>query len=230
MTNEATPESHESHRPAQQQATPLAAYRGDPAVQTEWDGRYAEQHQLWSGRPNGALVAETAGLKPGRVLDVGCGEGADAVWLARGGWEVTALEVSVVALQRAIEHGRDAGVDVHWVHAELTKASLPPASFDLVSVQYPALLRTDDAEAERALLDAVAPGGVLLLVYHAGMETRELHEGFDPADYVWPGMITALMGDDWVIELDEQRPRVMPDGGAGAHHIGDLVVKARRLR
>ena len=210
---------------------PIDAYLGDPAVQAEWDGRYADRQQLWSGQPNGALVAEVAGLTPGRVLDVGCGEGADAVWLARGGWDVTALEVSGLALQRAAEHARDAGVAVRFVHAEMALAALPPASFDLVSAQYPALLRTPDAAAERALLAAVAPGGVLLLVHHAGMETRQAEDNeFDPADYVWPSMVAALLGDDWKVELDEQRPRVVPDGGAGAHHADDIVLRARRLR
>ncbi|MFM9588134.1 class I SAM-dependent methyltransferase [Streptomyces scabiei] len=206
-------------------------YVGDPAVRAEWDSRYADRTQLWSGQPNGALVAETAGLTPGRVLDVGCGEGADAVWLARGGWDVTALEVSGVALERAAGHARDAGLAVRWVHAELAGAALPPGSFDLVSAQYPALLRTPDAAAERALLAAVAPGGVLLLVHHAGMETRQADEsGFDPADYVWPSMVAELLDEDWEIEVDEQRPRVAPDGGAGAHHTDDLVLRARRLR
>jgi SAM-dependent methyltransferase len=206
-------------------------YVGDPAVQAEWDGRYAEREQLWSGQPNGALVAEVAGLTPGRVLDVGCGEGADTVWLAREGWDVTALEVSGVALQRAIGHARDAGVAVQWVHAGLAEARLPSASFDLVSAQYPALLRTPDAAAERAMLAAVAPGGVLLLVHHAGMDQHEPHDnGFDPADYVWPTMVAALLDDDWQVEVDEQRPRVAPDGGAGAHHVDDIVLRARRLR
>src|SRR3954453_24050271 len=58
---------------------PAEGYVGDPAVQAEWDGRYAESEQLWSGRPNGALVTEVAELTPGRALDVGCGEGADAI-------------------------------------------------------------------------------------------------------------------------------------------------------
>ena len=207
-------------------------YVGDPAVRAEWDGRYSEQERLWSGQPNGALVAEVAGRTPGRVLDVGCGEGADAVWLARGGWDVTALEPSGVALERAAGHARDAGVTVRWVHAGLAEAALPPGSFDLVSAQYPALLRTPDAAAERALLAAVAPGGVLLLVHHAGMEHREQHAGFDPADYVWPSMVTVLFDEDWVVERDEQRPRVSPGSGAGAgaHHIEDLILRARRLR
>ena len=213
-------------------ASPFAdAYVGDPAVQAEWDRMYADRERLWSGRPNGALVAEVAGLTPGRVLDVGCREGADAVWLASGGWDVTALEVSGVALERAAGHARDAGVSVRWVHTGLVEAALPPAYFDLVSAQYPALLRTPDAAAERALLAAVAPGGVLLLVHHAGMDTHQPEDGrFDPADYVWPSMVAALLDDDWVVEVDEQRPRIAPDGGAGAHHTDDLVLRARRLR
>ncbi|WOX16307.1 class I SAM-dependent methyltransferase [Streptomyces sp. N50] len=212
-------------------SSPADGYIGDPEVRAEWDNRYMDRQQLWSGRPNGALVAEVAGLTPGRVLDVGCGEGADAVWLAREGWEVTALEVSGVALERAAGHAKDAGVTVRWVHAGLAEAALPPASFDLVSAQYPALLRTPDAAAERALLAAVAPGGVLLLVHHAGMDTRHEHDAaFDPADYVWPSMVAALLDDDWTVEVDEQRPRVAPDGGAGAHHTDDVVLRARRLR
>ncbi len=217
--------------PAPAVSPPSGPYVGDPAVQEEWDRRYTEREKLWSGQPNGALVAEVAGLTPGRVLDVGCGEGADAVWLARTGWDVTALEVSGVALERAAGHARDAGVTVRWVHAGLAEAALPPGSFDLVSAQYPALLGTPDAAAERARLAAVAPGGVLLLVHHAGMDDQPVDTGgFDPADYVWPSMVAAMLDDDWVVEVDEQRPRVAPDGGAGAHHEDDVVLRARRVR
>ncbi len=226
MIDNAAAGSPTSHAPS-----PTDAFLGDPAVQEQWDRRYAEREQLWSGQPNGALVAEVAGLTPGRVLDVGCGEGADAIWLASQGWDVTAVEVSAVALERATRHGRDAGVTVRWVHAELTEAAFAPASFDLVSAQYPALLRTSDAAAERALLAAVAPGGVLLFVHHAGVDTLPQHDGgFDPADFVWPAMMAALFDDDWVVEVDEQRPRVAPVGGAGAHHVDDVVLRARRLR
>jgi 2-polyprenyl-3-methyl-5-hydroxy-6-metoxy-1,4-benzoquinol methylase len=102
--------------PAPDASSTADAYVGDPEVRAEWDRRYADRGQVWSGQPNGALVAEVAGLTPGRALDVGCGEG-DAICLARRGWEVTALEISSVALERAAGHARDAGLAVRWVHA-----------------------------------------------------------------------------------------------------------------
>jgi SAM-dependent methyltransferase len=190
----------------------------------EWDERYAAADQVWSGDPNGALVAEVAGLAPGTALDVGCGEGADAVWLARNGWQVTALDVSRVALERAERHARDAGVSVTWVHSGLVEARL--GTFDLVSAQYPALKRTPANDAERALLDAVAPGGVLLVVHHR-LEPGSTH-GFDPDDYVLPKDVAALLDENWRVETDERRPRFVR-GGAGAGHAEDIVLKARRL-
>jgi SAM-dependent methyltransferase len=99
----------------------------------EWDTRYSRAGRVWSGRPNGSLVAEIAGLEPGRALDVGCGEGADAVWLARQGWQVTALDVSQVAIERGRRAAAAAGVEIEWVHASLAEAGLEAGSFDLVS-------------------------------------------------------------------------------------------------
>ncbi|MBW0089180.1 class I SAM-dependent methyltransferase [Pseudonocardia sp. KRD-184] len=195
----------------------------------DWDERYAEASRVWSGQPNGALVAEVGGLAPGRVLDVGCGEGADAVWLAGRGWEVTALDVSRVALDRAAEHAREAGVDVHWLHAGLLDADLPPGGFDLVSAQYPALLHTPGDDPERALLAAVAPGGTLLVVHHADVDTEHARAaGFDPADYVSPADVARFLDDTWAVEVDERRERHV-EGGAGAHHHADVVLRARRL-
>lgn len=196
----------------------------------EWDVRYASSEQVWSGRPNAALVAEVADLEPGRALDVGCGEGADAVWLAGQGWVVTALDVSEVALERAARHARGAGVQVAWVHAGLGDATLPVGAFDLVSAQYPALLRTPSNDAERSLLTAVTPGGVLLVVHHADVDVEQAKaHGFDPAHYVSPSDVAALLGEDWQVEVDKRRPRNVRTGG-GAHHTHDVVLRARRLR
>jgi SAM-dependent methyltransferase len=200
----------------------------DDGGAAEWDARYAAADKVWSGNPNGALLTEVTGLRPGRALDVGCGEGADAVWLAGHGWEVTALDVSQVALDRAALHARQAGVQVRWVRAGLVEASLSPGAFDLVSAQYPALRRTPTGEAERALLAAVAPGGLLLVVHHEDVDVDHARaHGFDPADYVQPADVAALLDDDWHVEVDETRPRTV-EAGAGAGHTLDRVLRARR--
>ncbi len=202
----------------------------DESTAAEWDERYAAANQVWSGHPNGALIAEATGLSPGRALDVGCGEGADAVWLATRGWQVTALDVSEVALQRAAVHAGRAGVDVTWRHAALLDADLPATAFDLVSVQYPALRRTPDADAERALLAAVAVGGTLLVVHHADVDTKQARTaGFDPEDYVSLADVLHSLDGNWRVEVDEKRPRHV-SSGAGAHHHADLVLRAHRLR
>lgn len=194
----------------------------------EWDERYGSAEQVWSGQPNGALVAEVSGLPVGRALDVGCGEGADAVWLATHGWQVTGCDVSQVALDRARAAADAAGVTVRWLLSGLVDATSDGVEYDLVSVQYPALLRTPGRQAERALLSAVAAGGVLLVVHHADvdLELAKAH-GFDPADYVGHEDVLAALGDGWRVDVDEVRPRGTV-GGGGGHHKDDLLLLARR--
>ena len=220
--------THPSRHPDHSDPDPLSDDLADsPAA---WDRRYAGLDQVWSGQPNGALVAEVAGLPAGRALDVGCGEGADAVWLTSQGWQVTALDVSRVALDRAAQAAAGVGLEVRWLHAGLLDAGLPPASFDLVSAQYPALVRTPGQDAERMLLSLVAPGGLLLVVHHA-LLTHHQHrdDGFNPDNYVQPADVAALLDQDWQLEVHQERPRSVA-GGAGAHHVADVVVRARRLR
>lgn len=193
-----------------------------------WDDRYRASDKIWSGQPNGTLVAEIADAAPERALDVGCGEGADAVWLALRGWRVTALDVSSVALDPAANAAREAGVDIEWLHAGLLDADLPTGGFDLVNVQYPALLKTSAHKAEGALLDAVAPSGTLLVVHHADIDVEEAKaHGFDRADYVGPAGVLAALDETWDLVVNETRPRQVSAGG-GAHHTQDQMLRARR--
>jgi SAM-dependent methyltransferase len=104
-----------------------------------WDAFYdhsGDGAPLWSGQPNGSLVAEVADLEPGTALDVGCGEGADAIWLAQQGWKVTALDPSAVALDRAVTAAATMEVTVTWMHGGLLETAGELETFDLVSVQY----------------------------------------------------------------------------------------------
>lgn len=200
----------------------------EPSQAAVWDQRYAERDRVWSGNPNGALVAEVSGLPPGRALDVGCGEGADAIWLAERGWVVTALDVSQVALDRAAAAAHERGVVVTWLPTGLIEASLPLGGFDLVSAQYPAVPRTDGALAEHAMLDAVAPGGTLLVVHHVDFGSHQsAGHHFDPERFVHVEDVHALLGPDWSIEVYEERDRDV-SSGAGAGHTRDRVLRAQR--
>lgn len=197
----------------------------------EWDEPYAGDRDgapLWSGRPNPTLVAEVADLTPGTVLDVGCGEGADAIWLARQGWRVTAVDPSRVALDRAEAAARKAGVEVRWVHAGLVGMPGGTGVHDLVSAHYPVLRRTDDDAGITALLEAVAPGGTLLVVHHDLDPAHGTDHGFDRADSVMPGDVAAHLDDGWKVEVHETRPRPAPLPPE-ARHVRDVVLRARRL-
>jgi SAM-dependent methyltransferase len=192
----------------------------------EWDDRYGAE-PMWSGRPNEGLVREVSGMPPGTVLDVGCGEGADAVWLAQQGWTVTGLDVSGRALARAADAASAAGLSVEWRHQELE--ALPSGStYDLVSVFYPALLR-GDGSVVATLLGAVAPGGTLLAVHHAYVDReRAAEHGFDPDDYVGhDDLVAAVTSAGWTVELATEVERA-PVDGPGAHHHTDHVLRARR--
>lgn len=198
----------------------------------EWDERYSERDQHWSGEPNGALVAETAAMTPGTALDVGCGEGADAIWLADRGWEVTGLDISAVAIGRAERAAASAGVTVEWITGDLATELPEGRSFDLVTLHYPALAKDAAEGFVQALLDATATGGTLLVVGHdfAGSEHGRHHaeeRGFDPEDYVQPPDVAARLGDGWTVEVHESRPRELPEGSPGPD-VPDLVLRARR--
>lgn len=203
---------------------------GAAAQAREWDTRYGERDAgMWSGQPNGRLVHEIADLAPGRALDVGCGEGADAIWLARRGWEVTAIDISEVALGRARNAAGLAGVTVEWVCGDALQTPFPDRSFDLVSMHYPALPKAAGDPAVRGLLGTVRPGGLLLAVFHDLDDEHAEHmrsEGIDPADYVGADDLPRLLGDDFTVERHAVEPRIDPP--PGTPHAADVVLRARR--
>jgi SAM-dependent methyltransferase len=203
---------------------------GGAAQAAQWDARYSERDgAMWSGRPNGRLVAEVANLTPGRALDVGCGEGADAIWLARRGWTVTAIDISDLAICRAREAAEQAGATVECVCGDALQTPFPARSFDLVSMQYPALPKAAGEPAVRTLLEAVRPGGLLLAVYHDLDDEHREHmksRGVDPADYVGADDLDRLLGDDFTVELHAVEPRIDPP--PDTPHIADVVLRARR--
>ena len=204
--------------------------RSAAAQAAAWDSRYSDgDGTMWSGQPNGRLVAEVTAMVPGRALDVGCGEGADAIWLAERGWVVTAIDVSGVAIARAREEAERAGVTIEWVVDDIVSAAPPAGPFDLVSMQYPALPKVSGAAAVQRVLHEVDSGGVVLAVYHDLDEAHREHmksQGTDPADYIGIEELLKVLSDGFTIETHAVAPRVDPP--PGAHHIADVVLRARK--
>jgi thioredoxin reductase/SAM-dependent methyltransferase len=204
-------------------------------TEADWDNRYSGD-QIWSGNPNGALVAEVTGLSPGSALDVGAGEGGDAIWLATQGWQVTANDISGRALDRIEEEAHRRGLEVTRLHSDANEfGAFGETRFDLVTAHYASIPRTPDARAVTHLMNAVAPGGTLLVVSHdiapmrRSIDTTVASRAFDADAYVRvDDVAAAVQGDaDWVIERHETRPR--PAGAASAsHHADDIVFRARR--
>jgi thioredoxin reductase/SAM-dependent methyltransferase len=216
-------------------AEDVAASARPSATAADWDHRYGGDH-IWSGNPNGTLVDQVGGLDAGRALDVGAGEGGDAVWLAERGWRVTATDISQRALDRVAAAADARGVAIECTLADANALTPFPAGvFDLVSAQYASIPRTPDGRGVANLLSAVAPGGVLVVVSHdlepmrAPIDTRQHSRPFDADAYVRVDDVVAAIIDspDWTIELHAKTPR--PRGAAsGAHHVDDVVLRARR--
>jgi hypothetical protein len=142
------------------------------------------------------------------------------------GWQVTALDVSQVVLERASAAIDAAGVTVRWVHSGLADAQMTPEGFDLVSAQHPALLGTPEHEAERTLIGAVAPGGYLIVVHHADMDFPDAKEaGCDSADYVSPSYVAVLLDDNWQVVFDARRPRAVTGGAEPTTHMMPFCVR-----
>jgi len=212
----------------------VAAYRARPEVAEQfWDARYAGEHRIWSGNPDPVLVRETALLTPSTALDLGCGEGADAVWLAQQGWQVTGVDISQVALDRAAEHASDAGVAdrIDWQRRDLGE-SFPTGSFDLVSAQFLHSYFNFPRDAIlRAAAAAVAPGGILLVVSHAGPPSGDpdLDLQLPTPQEVFAAL--DLPAGQWEVQLSEefQQSLTGPDGLPATRTNNALKIRRRTV-
>ncbi|NEA29543.1 class I SAM-dependent methyltransferase, partial [Actinomadura bangladeshensis] len=199
-----------------------------------WEARYAEHDHVWSGNPNAVLVKEITGLEPGTALDLGCGEGADAIWLARRGWRVTGTDISRTALERAARHAADAGVAgrVDWRRHDLAE-SFPEGAYDLVTAMF--LHSLDPAMPRAAILRqaaaAVAPGGVLLVAGHAGPPPWDPgahpHVHLPTADEVLASL--GLPDGAWEVLLSAENERLQtaPDGTTMTRVDNALKIRRR---
>jgi thioredoxin reductase/2-polyprenyl-3-methyl-5-hydroxy-6-metoxy-1,4-benzoquinol methylase len=197
-----------------------------------WEERYRSKPAIWSGRPNPHLVAEAEGLAKGRALDVGSGEGADSVWLAQQGWEVTAVDISTVALGRAAGHAADAGVAdrITFSHADLRREAAAGSPYDLVSAQFMHLPPKARQELYARLAGAVAPGGTLLIVGHhpSDLATTVGRMHFPDMLFTAEEIAATLDAEQWEIVAADARPRPFTDAAGREITIHDAVLVARR--
>ena len=197
-----------------------------------WERRWAQalrEHPdaVASRPPNAHLLAECGDLQPGVALDAGCGHGAEAIWLAAAGWDVTAVDFSLTALDHAQSTAGALGPDVAeriaWVEGDLGSWSPPPRRFDLVTSLY-VHVAGSVTEMVARLGSGVAAGRTLFLVGHLPVDpaTGEPTPAAGQVQVTVEEAIAALHPSDWHILLAEERPRAEP--GAGV----DAVVRASR--
>jgi SAM-dependent methyltransferase len=195
----------------------------------EWNRRYAGRELLWTGEPNRFLVAEVSGLEPGRVLDLACGEGRNAVWLAEHGWRATGVDFSDVALDKARLLADVRGVDAEWIACDLLGYRPEPGAFDLVIVFYLQVPAEERRTIVRAGVEALAPGGTFLLVAHDRTNLEQGHGGPQEPDVLYTAADVVADLDGLRIERAErvERPVQTPDGDRIAL---DALVRAVRPR
>lgn len=195
-----------------------------------WENRYRENGRSWSGNVNAALEREVAAVAPGTALDLGSGEGGDALWLARRGWSVTAVDIapSALAVGQAQQQPDD---DITWIAADLAEWQ-PPAQFDLVSACFlHSFVELPREQILRRAAAAVAPGGLLVIVGHSG--APHWHDPSAHGEVVelpTPDEVLASLSldDGWTVVTKAlvARPITAPDGTVGT--IPDGVLTLRR--
>jgi SAM-dependent methyltransferase len=200
---------------------------GDLMDRESWNVRYEGRELMWTAAPNQFLVAEVGALAPGRALDLGCGEGRNAVWLAEQGWHVTAVDFSDVGIAKGQDMAARRGVEVAWVIEDLNGYQPSDRAFDLVIEFYVHI----PADQRKAMLvkgaGAVAPGGTLLVVGH---DVTNLEDGYggphDPTLLYTPEDITADLAELEIVRAG--RVRRIVDNDEGRFEAIDTLVRAQR--
>lgn len=195
-----------------------------------WEEHYREHERVSARRANDVLVDVAGSLPPGTALDLGCGEGGDAIWLARQGWRVTAVDVSATALGRAANHAAEAGVAdrIDFQRHDLTR-TFPAGAFDLVSAQY-THMPVESPHVLRIAARAVEPGGLLLVADHGSASPWSWA---DPdTHFPTPEEVLAaleLNTETWWPErlASPERREEGPNGQTAT--VTDIVVAVRRL-
>ena len=207
----------------------------------QWDERYETSDRLWSGAVNAAVATMVEPLHPGTALDLGCGEGADVLWLAEQGWQATGVDISQVAIRRATEAAQERGFSddqARFVVADVTTWQ-SAQRFDLVTAAFLHSHGTfDRGTALHTATAHVAPGGVLLVVSHATFppwatshqsqdEDHAQHE-HEPATPESELDLLHLDPAEWTVEVAETRSRQAtgPEGQEAA--LDDTIIFARR--
>jgi SAM-dependent methyltransferase len=190
-----------------------------------WDARYADSDLVWSAEPNQFIARECADLAPGTALDLAAGEGRNAIWLARQGWDVTAVDFSQVALDKGARVAGD--TPVRWVCADATRWQADPA-YDLVVLAYLQLVAEQRAAAVRAGFDSLRPGGTFLLVAH---DTTNIAEGTggpqDPAVlYTADDVLADLEGRAYDVRVADRVERAVGGSTRSPHagHVGAVAL------
>jgi 2-polyprenyl-3-methyl-5-hydroxy-6-metoxy-1,4-benzoquinol methylase len=193
----------------------------------DWNRRYAETDSVWSLTPNRFLVAEARGLRPGRALDLACGEGRNAIWLAELGWTVTAVDFSDVAVEKARRRAADAGVEVDFRALDLLDFEPEPLAYDLVLVLYLQIPPDERRLVLSRAAEAVAPGGTFLLVGHdLSNRTEGVGGPSDPSLLYTPDQIASELPGLEIVKAE----RVRRDVDDADRPAIDALVRAGRPR
>ncbi|HZD01676.1 MAG TPA: class I SAM-dependent methyltransferase [Actinomycetes bacterium] len=201
-----------------------------------WDARYAASDLVWGAEANRWVVGELGGLPPGRALDLACGEGRNALWLAALGWRVTAVDFSAVALERgrrlAAAQSEHVAARLEWVNADLREYVPPPGRFELVLVAYLQVPAAERRAVLRRAASALSQGGTLLVIGH---DTSNLTDGVggpqDPAVLFTPQDVVAdLAGRGLRVERAERVRRPTPGPDGATLHAVDALARLHRPR